>query len=563
MLHERYHEEFAKVKNQDVTINRLQDKLDAYEKSLDETVAGRVKEAERKLERVFAQKQKEVDQEQLSSVQQLGEAEQETATMRGALDATNSELFDMKSKYDDDMASRASEMELVVGDLDRMTEKAATLEKELENERIRMAEMQSSPDSVPVQESMDAMAVANLESEVAAKERELSQVLDDYRELQDAHAQMNASTTNRMSGYDAALETRAAELAELEGKLKGYGDYETIKHELNVLKGIEFKSEMAQGGGAAKSLDALLASKNRTLDAANTDLKRESARLAARLQKLEADSTAAIATVQEQASLIARLEGDLTTVQNGGASSDSTSGGKRGGGDGSSGGDFSNVPLNAEVTESVLTGKTESQGADESLLPIVSSQRDRFRARNIEIEAENRQHQTVIATLKSEIDTVRQDNVKLYEKLKFVQGYQGSGGGGGGGDETTKRYSQGYEESINPFKAFNAKEKQRKYMNMSPADKISIALSRWVLSNKTARLVFVVYLLILHFLIFFVTAHVSHQASSQTPIAEECMHRFAEHMSHLHDTGDHHIPDNLFEIDGGGGDSILDSLEGH
>ena len=127
-----------------------------------------------------------------------------------------------------------------------------------------------------------------------------------------------------------------------------------------------------------------------------------------------------------------------------------------------------------------------------------------------------------------------------------------------------QRYSQGYEESINPFKAFSAKEKQRKYMNMSPADKISIALSRWVLSNKTARLVFVVYLLILHFLIFFVTAHVSHQASSQTPIAEECMHRFAEHMSHLHDTGDHHIPDqNFFDIEGGVGGTVVDSLDSH
>lgn len=454
-------------------------------------------------------------------------------------------------------------LELVAGDLERMSEKAANLERELENERSRMAEMQSSPDAVPVQESIDAMAVANLESEVAAKERELSQVLDDYRELQDAHAQMNASTTNRMAGYDAALETRAAEIGVLEAKLQGYGDYDTMKHELDVLKGIEFKSEMAQSGGAAKSLDALLASKNRSLEAANTDLKRDSARLAARLQMLEVDSNTANATVQEQAGLIARLEGDLTIVQVGGGG-----GGSGGGGGGSGGvanGGFSDVPLHGggagtEVTESVLTGKTETQGADESLLPIISSQRDRFRARNIEIEAENRQHQTVIATLRSEMETVRKDNVKLYEKLKFVQGYQGGGGGsGGGGDDATKRYSQGYEESINPFKAFSAKEKQRKYMNMSPADKISIALSRWVLSNKTARLFFVVYLLILHFLIFFVTAHVSHQASSQTPIAEECMHRFAEHMSHLHDTGDHHIPDqNFFDVGG-----AADSLDSH
>lgn len=48
----------------------------------------------------------------------------------------------------------------------------------------------------------------------------------------------------------------------------------------------------------------------------------------------------------------------------------------------------------------------------------------RFRARNNELEAEARQQQQAMSTLRNEVDSLRSDNVKLYEKIKFLQGYQ-------------------------------------------------------------------------------------------------------------------------------------------
>jgi hypothetical protein len=40
--------------------------------------------------------------------------------------------------------------------------------------------------------------------------------------------------------YDAALESRTAEIARLEEQLRSYEGYESVKEELSVLKGIEF-----------------------------------------------------------------------------------------------------------------------------------------------------------------------------------------------------------------------------------------------------------------------------------------------------------------------------------
>lgn len=89
------------------------------------------------------------------------------------------------------------------------------------------------------------------------------------------------------------------------------------------------------------------------------------------------------------------------------------------------------------------------QGQMDSLLSIISSQRERFRSRNQELEAvshtldssracvcvcvfnvsvcvvlqENRSVQQTMQALQNELDSLRADNIKLYEKIKFLQSY--------------------------------------------------------------------------------------------------------------------------------------------
>ena len=62
----------------------------------------------------------------------------------------------------------------------------------------------------------------------------------------------------------------------------------------------------------------------------------------------------------------------------------------------------------------------------ESLLSIVTSQRERFKQRNKQLESESQQQQQTISVLEREVDSLRCDNVKLYEKVRFLQTYPGS-----------------------------------------------------------------------------------------------------------------------------------------
>uniref|UniRef100_A0A3Q2PNU0 CASP C-terminal domain-containing protein n=1 Tax=Fundulus heteroclitus TaxID=8078 RepID=A0A3Q2PNU0_FUNHE len=98
------------------------------------------------------------------------------------------------------------------------------------------------------------------------------------------------------------------------------------------------------------------------------------------------------------------------------------------------------------------------QGQMDSLLSIISSQRERFRSRNQELEAESRSMQQTMQALQGELDSLRADNIKLYEKIKFLQSYAGRAGGS---DDTVMRYSSQYEERLDPFASFSKRERQQ------------------------------------------------------------------------------------------------------
>jgi len=161
--------------------------------------------------------------------------------------------------------------------------------------------------------------------------------------------------------------------------------------------------------------------------------------------------------------------------------------------------------------------------ADQSILPIITSQRDRFRQRNSELEEQLRQQSEQISNLRNDTSQLQKDNLKLYEKMKYMQSYRddassgagvGSGSavmvdysspfkhggsssnggvvgrtaGGAGykkndGDEVqmqsldpTDRYRNIYEESMNPFEAFHKKVCSSFALNLSGYERDTMEL---------------------------------------------------------------------------------------
>ncbi|KAK7506063.1 hypothetical protein BaRGS_00002785, partial [Batillaria attramentaria] len=222
------------------------------------------------------------------------------------------------------------------------------------------------------------------------------------------------------------------------------------------------------------------------------------------LKKLQREYGEAVATVAEQKALISQLEDDLRNVN---------------------------------ALSSMFRGDAESQ-------------RERYRLRAQELEAQTLSQQQQLTLFQNEIDKLRSDNVKLYEKIRFLQSYPSRGGT----DEmAVSRYHSQYEERLDPFTTFSRKERQRRYADLKPYDKITLSMGRIIMGNKVARTFAFFYTLLLHCLVFLVLYKLAHTESCKRDMAAECHQRFAEHMYKVHGEKDFGDIGGEGHVHGGGG----------
>lgn len=111
-----------------------------------------------------------------------------------------------------------------------------------------------------------------------------------------------------------------------------------------------------------------------------------------------------------------------------------------------------------------------ASSAETSILPIITSQRDRFRQRNAELEEQLLRQSDTVSELRNEIKTLQADNLKLYEKVRYLESYSAGVGSGSPApsnlrnlvgnsrrDEELGKYKSLYEDHMNPFEVFKGK----------------------------------------------------------------------------------------------------------
>ena len=65
----------------------------------------------------------------------------------------------------------------------------------------------------------------------------------------------------------------------------------------------------------------------------------------------------------------------------------------------------------------------EPTGGGSGILPMITAQRDRFKKRNSELEAELQKSYQTVSSLRSEVASLQKDNLDLYEKTRYVSSY--------------------------------------------------------------------------------------------------------------------------------------------
>ncbi|XP_072799252.1 homeobox protein cut-like 1 isoform X3 [Vicugna pacos] len=276
---EEYNKEFAEVKNQEVTIKALKEKIREYEQTLKNQAETIALEKEQKLQNDFAEKERKLQETQMSTTSKLEEAEHKVQTLQTALEKTRTELFDLKTKYDEEITAKADEIEMIMTDLERANQRAEVAQREAEtlreqlssaNHSLQLAsQIQKAPDV-----AIEVLTRSSLEVELAAKEREIAQLVEDVQRLQASLTKLRENSASQISQLEQQLSAKNSTLKQLEEKLKGQADYEEVKKELNILKSMEFApSEGAGTQDAPRPLEVLLLEKNRALQSENAALR--------------------------------------------------------------------------------------------------------------------------------------------------------------------------------------------------------------------------------------------------------------------------------------------------
>ncbi|XP_048836212.1 cut-like homeobox 1b isoform X3 [Brienomyrus brachyistius] len=539
---EEYNKEFAEVKNQEVTIKALKEKIRDYEQSLKTQAESLVQEAELKLHSDYAEKERKLQESQCSMASRLEEANHKAQALQTALDSTQTELFDLKTKYDEETTAKADEIEMVMTDLERANQRveaaereATALREQLMSANKSLQQAAQAPKATDAEPSVEVLSRTNLEVELGAKEREVLQLVEDVQRLQASLSKLRETSANQISQLEQQLSAKSSTLKELEDKLQEQADYEEVKKELSILKSMEFgPSEGATVQDSTKPLEVLLLEKNRSLQSESAALRIANSELSGRYTELQREFSEAVRIGAEQKELILKLEQDLSTVQ-------TLSSLPRPDAEGADFSHLGRIPEPIKEATALFPGvatptKPElPQGQMDSLLSIISSQRERFRARNQELEAESRSLQQTMQALQNELDSLRADNIKLYEKIKFLQSYPGRAGSS---DDTVMRYSSQYEERLDPFASFSKRERQRRYLSLSPWDKATLSMGRLILSNKMARTIAFFYTIFLHCLVFLVLYKTAWSESVGRDCSAYCAKKYSDHLHRFHENGE-------------------------
>ncbi|XP_008118082.2 homeobox protein cut-like 2 isoform X2 [Anolis carolinensis] len=223
------------------------------------------------LQKNQAEEQKDFKEVQITLAARLGEAEKKIKVLHSALKTTQTELVDLHCKYDEEKAKKTDEVAMIMANLEKAHQRTETAQREVETLREQLASVNSSLRLAccsPQGSSGDKMNYAlcpgpRLEAALASKDREILRLLKEIQHLQNTLQEMEESSASQIADLEQQLAAKNEAIEKLEEKLRAQSDYEEIKTELSILKGMKLaSSNCSLSQSISKPADTLLLEKD-------------------------------------------------------------------------------------------------------------------------------------------------------------------------------------------------------------------------------------------------------------------------------------------------------------
>ncbi|KAF1939907.1 hypothetical protein EJ02DRAFT_456469 [Clathrospora elynae] len=515
-------------------------------KSLEDSRDSKIKEVETSWSAVLNEKEDNWESKQKSLEEKVENQDRLLKELKASYEVSQRLGQGEQAQGESSRDATAAELEIVSSELERTSHRLAEVTARNEQLRLELAQSASAPAQQVAVE--DDPAFLRLRSENSSL----------LRKLENARFEKDSDRTRLETEFrslEREIKSLKSEKEALREKIQKWGDYENVKQELEVLKSIEFATgddddeaaeiALSQNGAAGKgkgeTLEQLLLARNKKLSNELTVLRVSHQDLQSRLEALQDELSNTNMDLEKSRQLNETLEADLEKVQQEATNAfdpsgmsvagtyvsrhpqSSFAGGRRGRSSPTSSiiSGFDNSSQAPTLASLRAGGGGEPVGGGSGILPMVTAQRDRFKKRNSELEAELQKSYQTVSSLRTEIGALQKDNLDLYEKTRYVSSYNAVNRGtassassysanpnpstinvGDGGAVDTK-YSARYESNLSPFAAFRGRESARAMKRMHLFERIILRVTKFVLQTRSSRNIFAAYLLGLHFMVFY------------------------------------------------------------
>ncbi|KAM9821414.1 homeobox protein cut-like 2 isoform 1-T1 [Syngnathus typhle] len=200
----------------------------------------------------------------------LSEAEEKIKVLHASLDTSQTELLDLRCKYNQEMTNKIEEVNIIMAKLEKANQKAEVAQKEVQRLKEQLVTgpnasaascQQQDGTSKENNERCEALP-SKLEATLLAKDREIIRLLENIQRLQFALQEVQETSANQIVELERQLAYKTEAIERLEAKLKSQMDYEEIKTELSILKVMKLSSANGSSSqDSAKATEALLLEK--------------------------------------------------------------------------------------------------------------------------------------------------------------------------------------------------------------------------------------------------------------------------------------------------------------
>jgi len=556
-----YELEFKNLKNQDITIKKLNLKIEELVENQEDNLQRELEKVQEHLAQTEGRRAAEALEREATLERKLASLELELKAERAGREATQTHLLQADEGLSEREAAWEAQRQILFDDADRLRESIFEIKRERDELNLQVSALMGDNGDVERKsrnlmggEDLSSMSQAELALERKAYEAEVNElsatitsVRDEIKAKEDTTFELQRSMQTTIESLEHERTFLVNKVTTLEGDIASAPSRETLDNvtrELRILKKLEYNAidvdaEKASSGNEKDDLETVLIGKLRKLEAELVKERRKSSDNSLECKQLKEELASLEKAKLDADALANRLETDLEKII---VAPRVQLEQKKG----------PNVTLSASHDPATLqrildpsapatmskstvpptNSVTEGKSEEHSVATIVMAQRDRMRAKCNALEAERDSFKSELQVQVSNAESLKVDNTKLYEKVRYLQNYNNKKGPNSGGlnsrhqsnvadrDLDLEALEQRYEASVDPFRQFNRAERQRKLKEMSPMERTVYVVAKTVLGSKEMRTALFFYVLVMHILVFVTTYHWSHGCSSTYPTLE-------------------------------------------